>query len=53
MASSLRVQHFNPEPPRARIHQPFSRTFFVIFSKILYVWKKHNFWLAETYGLAN
>ena len=35
------------------IHQPFSRTSFVYFSKILLIWKLHILWLAKPYGLAN
>ena len=39
-------------PYRARIHQPFSRTFFVFVSKIC-KFECNNFWLAKPYGLAN
>ena len=39
-----------------RIHQPFFRLFFVLFSDIYTfrgIWMLHNFWLAKPYGLSN
>ena len=47
------LSHILIPSSRICIHQPFFGSFFVFYSKILWIWKQLNGWLAIPYGLAN